>query len=196
MVLAAGGSSRFGSPKQLVVFAGETLVARAARSALEAGANPVIVVLGANAELVRAALDGIEPLTIVVNSEWETGLASSLRAGLAEAKMTDADAVFISLADQPHVDSESFRALIASFNKEHRVVAASYSGTVGVPVIIGREHFDELLQLQGDAGAGQWLRSHRSDVTEVPLVAAAEDLDTPTDVQRLQREYFLHRDGA
>jgi CTP:molybdopterin cytidylyltransferase MocA len=131
-----------------------------------------------------------------VNSEWETGLASSLRAGLIHAKMTGADAALIALADQPRVDSESFRALIASFNKEHRVVAASYSGTVGVPVIVGNEHFDVLLQLQGDAGAGQWLRSHRNEVTEIPLVAAADDLDTLTDVQRLQREPFLHPGGA
>jgi CTP:molybdopterin cytidylyltransferase MocA len=179
-----------------VIYEGRTLVARAARSALEAGGNPVIVVLGANAELVRAALTGIEPVTIVVNSDWETGLASSLNAGLTEAKRTGADAALIALADQPRVNAESLVALITQFNRGNRVVAASYSGVIGVPVIIGREHFDELLQLQGDVGAGQWLRAHRSEVTEVPLVAAAGDLDTPADAQRLQRESFLHPDGA
>jgi Uncharacterized MobA-related protein len=156
----------------------------------------VIVVLGSNAELVRAALTGIEPLTIVVNSDWESGLASSLKAGLSEVERTDSGAALIALADQPRVDAQSLRALLSAFDRGNRVAAASYSGIVGVPAIFGREHFKELLQLQGDAGAGQWLRAHSGEVTEVPLAAAADEIDTPADAERLKRESFLHPDGA
>jgi CTP:molybdopterin cytidylyltransferase MocA len=151
-------------------------------------------VIGANAELVRAALAGIEPLTIVVNTAWESGLASSLKAGLSELNKTECDGALITLSDQPRVNAESLRALITAFDRGHRVVAASYSGITGVPAIFGREHFDELMQLQGDAGAGQWLRARAGEVTEVPLAEAAVDLDTPADAKRLERESFLHSD--
>ena len=104
VVLAAGGSARLGRSKQLVVHEGEPLVRRAARAALDAGAEPVIVVLGAHADLVRQALDGL-PVSAVVNDAWETGMASSLRIGARAALDAGCDAVLVTLADQPLVDA-------------------------------------------------------------------------------------------
>lgn len=185
VVLAAGGSTRLGHPKQLVPVRGEPLVRRAARAALGAGAEPVVVVLGAHADLVRPALHAL-PVRTVTNDRWATGLASSLAAGLRAALAGDAcDGVLVTLVDQPLVDAGALRRLLARFDATHRLVASAYEHTVGVPAVFGREHLDALLQLTGDAGAGGWLRRRIGEVTPVPLGVAALDVDTPAEVARL-----------
>lgn len=182
-MLAAGGSTRFGSPKQLLVYAGESLIRRAARSALDSGAYPVVVVLGAHAAEVAAAVADLDRLRIVINQDWQTGIASSLCSGVrAIAAESGCDAALVILADQPKVDALSLRKLLSAFDAEHRIVASCYGDTIGVPAIFGREHFDEILSLRGDAGAGRWFRQRKADVTCVPLEAAALDIDTISDV--------------
>jgi CTP:molybdopterin cytidylyltransferase MocA len=171
-----------GFPKQLIVHEGEALVRRTARLAVEAGASPVMVVLGSNAEVIAPALSGLPSVTTVVNGAWSTGLSSSLAAGLAALfEAAPCDAVLVTLADQPRVDSDALKRLIAAFGGERRIVASAYGETMGVPAIFGREHVDALKALTGDAGAGAWLRSRPGDVTCVPLDAAAIDIDTPSD---------------
>jgi molybdenum cofactor cytidylyltransferase len=186
VVLAAGASTRLGFPKQLIVHEGEPLVRRAAMAAIEAGASPVVVVLGANASAIAPALSGLTPVTTVLNLEWSKGLASSLTAGLS-AVLEDAscDGVLVTLADQPLVDAAALGRLIAMFNGERRIVASAYGDTIGVPALFGREHIDDLMRLTGDAGAGAWLRNRRTEATCVPLGAAALDIDTPADAARL-----------
>jgi CTP:molybdopterin cytidylyltransferase MocA len=161
-------------------------VRRTAVAALEAGAIRVIVVLGANAGTIAPALVGLTLVDVVVNPEWESGLASSLVTGLSAFIADDScDAVLVTLADQPLVDGAALRRLIAAFDDEHRIVAAAYDGTIGVPAVFGREHLDDLMRLTGDRGAGSWLRARQSEVTRVPLYSAAIDIDTPSDVARL-----------
>lgn len=185
IVLAAGGSTRLGHPKQLIIHAGETLVRHAALAALEAGADRVVVVLGSDA--ARVALDlNIPSVEIVINEEWESGLASSLAAGLrAITAKHSCDAVMVTLADQPLVDAAALKRLISAFDAKHRIVAAAYAGTIGVPAIFGSEHIPELLLLKGDLGAGQWMRARMSEVTPVPLPEAELDIDTQADAARL-----------
>ena len=175
-----------GFPKQLIVHEGEPLVRRIAIAAVEAGAHPVVVVLGANADLIAPALSGLPSVTTVVNREWSKGLASSLAAGLSVV-LEDAtcDAVLITLSDQPLVDAPALKRLVATFGGDKRIVASSYNDTIGVPAIFGREHIDALMRLTGDAGAGSWLRSRSSVVTSVPLDAAAIDIDTLSDAAHL-----------
>ncbi len=175
-----------GQPKQLILYDGEPLVARAARSAIEVGADPVIVVLGAYAADIQPALARTDGITVVVNAGWEKGLASSLATGLSAA-MKDAvcDGVLVTLADQPLVDAGMMRRLIAAFRGGARIVASGYKGVPGVPALFGREHVPALLSLSGDTGAGPWLRSRLHEVTIVPLDSALLDLDTPADVARL-----------
>lgn len=187
IVLAAGGSSRLGTPKQLVLFRGEPLVRHAAAAATNAGARPVIVVLGAVMERVRAAVHGLEGVVSVVNEQWREGMATSLAAGVREAVRLDADCegVLITVADQPLVDHGALRRLLDAFGSANRIVASAYSETVGVPAMIGREHFDHLLALRGDAGAGRWLRTTAAPVHRVRLSDAAIDIDSAEDAARL-----------
>ena len=159
---------------------------RIAKAAIEAGANPVAVVLGANAETVAPALSGLERVRTVVNQQWSMGLASSLVAGLAFV-LDDAscEGVLVTLADQPLVDAAALRRLISAFGGERRIVASSYDDTLGVPALFAREHIADLMRLTGDAGAGSWLRSRPSEVTCVPLDVATIDIDTESDVAHL-----------
>lgn len=184
IVLAAGGSTRFGKPKQLHVHDGEPLVRHAANAALGAGVSEVIVVLGSNAGDIASAVDGIAQARTIVNEDWHTGLASSIKAGLDAVNQTDG--VLICLADQPLIDTTALTKLIDRFDDTHRVVASSYADTIGVPAVFGIEYADDLRALSGDHGAGQWLRGRMSDVTIVPLEGAAIDIDTPADAARLE----------
>lgn len=175
-----------GRPKQLIHHAGQPLVLRAARSAIEAGADPVIVVVGAHAAEIRTALSGLADLRIVVNTEWQAGLASSLVCGLRAAMEDEAcDGILVTLADQPLVDAAALHSLMEAFRAGARLVASGYDGVPGVPALFGREHAPALMGLTGDAGAGGWLRNRLADVTIVPLDRAALDLDTPEDLARL-----------
>ena len=185
IVLAAGGSTRFGSTKQLHQHAGEPLVRRAALAALQAGADPVIVVLGSEATTIAAALDDQGQIRVLINPDWTTGLASSLRVGLnAEAELSDG--ILVTLSDQPLVDALALQKLMKQFDDTHRIVASSYADTVGVPAVFGHEHFPELRALTGDHGAGKWIRARIAEVTIVPLEEAAMDIDTPADAALLE----------
>jgi molybdenum cofactor cytidylyltransferase len=162
-------------------------VRRSAIAALDAGVSRVVVVLGANAAAIAPALSGLASVTIAVNPDWEKGLASSLAVGLAEFFADDScDAVLVTLADQPLVDGAALRRLITAFDHKHRIVASAYDETIGVPAVFGREHFNDLMRLKGDRGAGSWLRARPSEVTRVPLQSAALDIDIPSDVTRAE----------
>lgn len=188
-MLAAGASTRLGAPKQLVVYRGEPLVRRAAMAATAAGATPVVVVLGAHADAIAPTLAGVPDVSCVRHEHWARGLASSLAAGIrASMSLADCDGVLITVSDQPLVGSASLRELLAAFDDARRIIAAEYADTVGVPAVVGREHFDNLLQLTGDVGAGRWLRARLPAVTRVPMPEAAADVDTAADAARLDRE--------
>ncbi len=153
---------------------------------IDAGIHPVIVVLGADADLIEPALAGMPAVTTVVNAEWVTGLASSLAVGIrAVFDIAPFDAVLVTLADQPLVDADAIQRLVAGFDAGHRIVASEYNGALGVPALFGREYADNLLQLEGDIGAGPWLRARGSEVTRIPLPVAEIDIDMPSDVARL-----------
>ena len=168
------------------MYEGEPLVRRIAAAAVEAGADPVVVVLGANWEMIAPALLGLASVTIALNLQWSKGLASSLATGLSNVvALTPCDAVLVTLADQPLVDAAALRRLIAAFDSERRIVASAYDDTVGVPALFGHEHLDALMHLTGDAGAGSWLRSRPDEVTRISLGVASLDIDTRSDAERL-----------
>lgn len=186
VVLAAGASTRLGLPKQLIVHDNQPLVRRAAVAALDAGVTQVVVVLGAHAPAIASALSELPSVTIVVNPDWERGLSSSLALGVsAVSAETSCDGVLVTLADQPFVDADALRRLVTAFDEKHRIIASAYDGTIGVPALFGREHFEDLTRLTGDHGAGSWLRSRRQEVTSLPLHSASVDIDRPSDLARL-----------
>lgn len=151
------------------------------------------MVVGADAEKVLAAVQNLDGITVCRNADWKSGLAASLKAGLRAVKNVDSiDGVLVTLADQPHVTAEVLRQLTQSFAAGHRLVAAEYQGVLGVPAVFGKEYFDDLDRLSGDAGAGSWLRARASEVTSVAVSGAALDIDTEGDVQKL-REHDEHR---
>jgi CTP:molybdopterin cytidylyltransferase MocA len=177
LVLAAGAGRRFGRPKALVEWQGDRLVERAVRVLVEGGCAPVSVVAGA------AALD-VPGAAVVTNDEWRSGMASSLRAGLA-ALPDDADAVVVSLVDQPGITSEAVRRVVAGLGEGRPAVVATYMTVPRNPVALDRSVWPEVMsEAVGDEGARTWLRRHPEAVTRVECadVASAHDIDTPADL--------------
>ncbi|MBA2688936.1 MAG: nucleotidyltransferase family protein [Gemmatimonadaceae bacterium] len=188
IVLAAGGSSRLGYSKQLIEFQGSPLVRRAVLAVQATGANPVVVVVGSDAEKVAVAIQDIDGITICRNTDWKSGLSSSLKAGLRAVQDFPAiDAVLVTLSDQPFISGDVLRQLVDCFTESHRLVAAEYEGVLGVPALFGKEYFDALDQLEGDAGAGSWLRGRKTEVTPVAVGGGAIDIDTASDAQKLRQ---------
>ncbi|MET0648812.1 MAG: nucleotidyltransferase family protein [Pyrinomonadaceae bacterium] len=185
VILAAGSSSRMGSPKQTLRYRDESLLRRAALAAMGAGLRPVIVVTGAHAELSRRELEGLD-VREVFNPYWETGMASSVRAGVEALAGAEADAVVLMLCDQPHVTAEVVAGLVAAHRATLRsVVASTYGGGFGVPALFGRTLFAELAQLEGAAGAKQVIKRHSSESHFLPFPGGEVDVDTPDDFSRL-----------
>ncbi len=181
ILLAAGASTRMGQPKQLMPYRGVPMVRHAATVALASSCRPVIVVTGANAEAVGAALDGL-PVTIVFNAEWEGGMGTSISAGL-RALPGEADGAVLALADQPLITSEIYDSLLSE--PECDIVAARYAGTVGVPVLFLRRYFDDLLALPASQGCKGVILSHREVCRFVDCPEAEMDVDTPEGYRRV-----------
>lgn len=189
LILAAGSSSRMGQPKQLLDWHGQPLVRVAAQNALASQADAVYAVIGAAGEQVAAALAGL-PVTIVKNQAYASGQASSLRVGIA-ALPGDVSAALVLLGDQPFVSPEIIDTLVAAWRETRSaIVAPSYNGQRGNPVLFSRAVFPELLGVQGDQGARAILQA---DPARIQLVAFAdtrplEDIDSPEDYQRMNKE--------
>lgn len=186
VILAAGSSSRMGSPKQVLPFRGVSLLRRAALAALDAGCSPVIVVTGAYAELSKRELDGLD-VRDVLNTRWETGMASSIRAGVEALAGADVDAAVFLLCDQPHVTAGEISGLVAAHRATRRpVVASTYGGSFGVPALFSRALFAELAGLEGAAGAKQVVQRYASEAHFLPFPGGEVDVDTPDDLSRLE----------
>jgi CTP:molybdopterin cytidylyltransferase MocA len=181
VVLAAGGGRRYGMPKALVPYEGSLLVERAVRTAREV-CDPVLVVLGAQAVDVWRQAD-LGGATVLANKDWESGMASSLRAGLDGLRAWPGriDAALVLLVDMPGMTSEAL-TLLASHAAPDALAVATYDGLRGHPVLIGREHWAGVAEsATGDEGARRYLAEH--EVTEVDCTGLADpaDLDVPPD---------------
>ena len=180
VVLAAGGGRRYGMPKALVEYEGSLLVERAVGTA-QAVCDPVLVVLGAQAvDVWRAAR--LENAILLVNEEWQTGMASSLRTGLEGLRAlpgASVDAALITLVDMPGMTPAALERM-TWYAAPDALAVATYDGVRGHPVLLGREHWAGVIETAtGDEGARRYLAAH--DVTEVDCTGLADptDLDVP-----------------
>lgn len=189
IVLAAGASRRLGQPKQLLVHAGETLLARAIRLACEAGATPVLAVLGANSEIICASV-ALDPATSVINERWQQGISTSIHAGLKtlDAVARNAVGALLLNCDQLRLSADHLRALIQTFTaqSEPSIVASAYAGVHGVPAVFPRCAFPFLRALSGDKGARALLLHPPCPLLAVPFLGGEVDIDEPEDLTRLQ----------
>lgn len=179
LILAAGEGRRMGGPKALLRLDGETLLRRAARTALEAGCAPVVAVVG-------TWPPGLDDLRIeaVMNPDPGEGMAGSIRRGIA-ALPPSTEAVVILVVDQPTVDPALLRRLLALAGQDPgRPAACAYAGTLGVPAVLPRRFFPELSNLQGDRGARSILL--REGAAALPFPDGEMDLDTPADLDGLR----------
>lgn len=182
VVLAAGASTRLGSPKQVEMLGNETLLERAVRVAREAGCSPVIVVLGAAyAEVLRnSALGDIIP---VINDSWEEGMGSSVRLGVRACGLVakEAEGVVLMTCDQPAVTVKHLQLLMM----RREVKASRYAGRNGVPAFFPAKQLYALMALTGDIGARELLKDARYE----ELANGDLDVDTAEDLERA-RELF------
>jgi len=189
IVLAAGASRRLGQPKQLLMHGPETLLARVIRLANEAGAAPVLTVLGAHSQIVRASVVWNHAIA-VINGHWEQGIATSIHAGLGalDAVAPNAKAALILSCDQPRLTAVHLRALIESFaaQAEPSIVASAYAGTLGVPAVFPRSVFPELLALRGDKGARALLLQPPCPLISLPFPGGEVDIDQPADLAEIE----------
>ncbi len=181
VLLAAGGSSRLGRPKQLLPYLGRTLVEHAARTALASAAAEVVVVVGAEARAVREALRGLR-VRIVENGDWASGMGGSIARGVA-ALGSGTEAVVVALGDQPRITPSHLRTLAERVSEDRPIVASSYDGVAGAPCAFGRSEFGRLEALKGDQGARDLIRSGGETVEVVEFAGANVDIDTPEDVR-------------
>lgn len=182
LILAAGASRRLGQSKQLVLWQGQPLVRRAAQLALGLEPARCVVVLGAETLAVATALEGL-PVARVVNADWESGMASSLQAGIAA--LADCAGVLIMTCDQYRVTATDLRELVALWRRNPGSCAASrYAGTCGIPAIISRRLTPTVAGLSGEQGLKHIL-SGDEDCRYLELAHAAFDLDTPHDLEEL-----------
>lgn len=195
IILAAGAGRRFGGAKQLALYEGEPLIRRVCRIALDAGLTPVIVVLGAHADAVRAALRDL-PVTPVLNPTWADGMGTSVACGVCTldgvvaevanvpdvsnvANLPAVADVALLLADQPLVTPDHIRALVELRPRADVDLAATDTGAaLGVPAVFSRALFPALAALTGDRGARDLIAAHSRRVT-LAFAAAAVDIDTP-----------------
>jgi molybdenum cofactor cytidylyltransferase len=190
VVLAAGGSTRLGHPKQLIPFRGQSLVRRSVEVAVQSKLGPVVVVLGAAAKLVEVELAGL-CVHFVSNKAWESGIGSSLSLGitLAETLRPKVSAALVTLCDQPKVTSEALQSLASQyFTTGKAVVASSYSGTLGVPALFDWAYFEDLKRLDPLKGAKPLLRALGDQVAVWAVPEASTDIDTAEDWEKFLRE--------
>jgi molybdenum cofactor cytidylyltransferase len=186
VILAAGGSSRLGRPKQLLAWQGKNLLQHAVQTALEITTQPVVVT-GAHADQLVAAIDASQ-VQVVFNPEWEQGIASSIRCGLQALlnRTPTPEQVIFMVCDQPFVSPGLLLDLIQEQQKSGKaIVASAYAGTLGIPALFEKAMFPQLLDLQGDMGAKKIMQQHSDQTVAVDFPQGHIDIDTVSEYEAL-----------
>ena len=185
VLLAAGGSRRFGSQKLVALVRGVPLIRHAA-DLLARTTDHVVAVIGSDALVVRAALAGTGA-EVVENPEWRDGLSTSLRRGVASVSPL-AEAVVVALGDQPDVPADLVRSLVDTWRRTgHPIVTARYRGVRAPPVLLSRSVFRDVAALHGDVGAKELMERDPDNVGHVDVdTDVPPDVDSPADLDALR----------
>jgi molybdenum cofactor cytidylyltransferase len=190
LVLAAGSSSRLGKPKQLLSYKDKNLLSNTIDEAKKSADGKVVVILGGNYQLIEAHINDPE-INVVYNTGWEEGISSSVRAGLSELNRANPDAagLILTVCDQPFITEQVFNNLIGTFRTSGKsIIASTYAGTLGTPVLFSKIYFGDLMALKGKEGAKKLLEKYKENVAAVPFEKGEIDIDTPEDYSRLLRQ--------
>jgi len=188
VVLAAGKSSRMGEPKQLVILDGRPLLAHTLENLRAARVSEIVLVLGFAGEVIRAKVE-LHGVKVVENKDYEQGMGSSLRAGLA-ALDSNIDASLMVLGDQPFAQSQTFNGIIDCYqHSEAQIVIPTYRGFRGNPVLLDRSVFAEVMALKGDVGCRAIFGDHSSGIVKVAVddIGVLLDIDSRQDLAKAQK---------
>ena len=191
IILAAGRSQRMGSPKQLLVFGEKNLLQHTIDAVKASSVKKIIVVLGYASERVTEAID-TTGLHIVINDDWPSGMASSIKAGMMAIADSNnmVDKAILLVCDQPYIEAKIIDDLLEQQRKSGKpVVASVYGGKHGVPALFDKSYFYLLKQLSGDEGARKIIRENLGDVTSMPFPAGEIDIDTPSAYEMIKQNF-------
>lgn len=177
LILAAGNSTRMGVAKQLLPVSKTTLLGVTIESALKSNVNSVFCVLGANAKAIEISISEYN-IDTIFNTDYQSGLSSSIVSGINHITKKNFDSVLILLGDQPHITTKYINEMVSAHkNHPKKIVASNYKDILGVPSMIPKIYFNELLKLHGDKGAKVFLKSNKEIIIKLNN-ANLIDIDT------------------
>jgi molybdenum cofactor cytidylyltransferase len=188
IILAAGSSSRMGEIKQLMIYKNKTFLQHIIGEAKNAGLEPVICVTGYQQDLIARSISGMD-ISIVYNKQWREGMGSGISAGIKQVLPSDVDSVILAVSDQPYVSSDLFGTMQSMKDQSGKgIVACSYAGTLGTPVLFKKDYFNWLKSLNGNQGAKNIVKINLPDVCPVEFEKGSVDIDTKQDYEKLISE--------
>lgn len=191
ILLAAGNSSRMGSPKQLLMYHGKTFLERIIDTASEIfDPNHIVLVLGACHHEISSVIKN-KNIHIVINENWESGMASSIQSGMKALSgfFPEMEGCFISVCDQPYLTGDLFSKMLQlKETSEKEIVVAKYADTLGVPALFSKKYFKQLMELTGEQGAKKIIQQNMNDVESFEFEKGAVDIDTPSDYNHLKNK--------
>lgn len=190
LLLAAGASSRMGSPKQLLTWGDSTLLNHSINQAANSKANDVFVVLGANHKKISKTINDTT-ITVLKNDEWELGMGNTIGFGINHIQDLGYDGVLVMLADQPLIDSIYLNNLIVAFARSNKsIIASSYNKGAGVPAIFNKSYYKELSALNGDRGAMQLIINYQEETEIIDAGNLLVDIDTNEMYKKAKSTYL------
>lgn len=187
LILAAGASTRMGTPKQLLRYQERSLLRHTIEVAIASVCRPIVVVLGANAQLIKPDISQLS-IQIVENLQWTEGMSSSIQVGIQELKTSypEIEAVIVTLCDQPFISTEIINRLAFAYHSTNQpIIACEYAETLGVPALFSDRLFSELITLKNGEGAKKIIKKHSQEVFSISFPEGAMDIDTPQEYAEL-----------
>ncbi|MDO3627835.1 nucleotidyltransferase family protein [Mucilaginibacter sp. BT774] len=188
IILAAGRSSRLGMPKQLLKYQNKNLFQHTIDVAKQSPAQPIIVVLGSNADTILKEID-TSGIYVVKNDDWQSGLASTIRSGIQALQTLDSniDSAILMVCDQPYVTPDLLNSLQDKQKKTgKRIIASQYGQTIGTPALFHKQFFSQLMNLKGDTGAKKIMMQNTDLLATISFPQGSIDIDTIDDYKALE----------